>query len=280
VVKGLVRVAAMASPLLLVGGCNQLAGIGPHTFDGGDAAQDGDARLDSHDSRADSRDGGDDDLGDASANDDSGACPLVIGPEYGPAVRRWQAVSWGIYVVPSGYADDNLRDIWEPKHTADMTLGPKTGLFKSAIAHPPPYDQELDEGLARASHPSSGCLDLSHAPVAGEIIVSVVLGPGQDSDVGTSFDSADEGLVIDDGLLPTAKIFRGNELVVESVPPDNKVPPTKYFYPGFTGETHVILNWGQDQHISLPPGSYELQLRIDSDTTASWTTQSVLFVVR
>jgi hypothetical protein len=260
-----VRFAASAALLLLGSGCTLIAGIGPHTFDGG---TDADAAAER-------------DPPDASQENGDGPCPLIVGPEFGSDVRRWRAVSWAVYVVPAGYADDVLVQVWQPNHAPDPTLGPKSGLFKSSIAHASGYDTELAEGLARASHVSSGCLDLSGASVSSEVIVSVVLAPAKDSDLGTSFDVKDQSIpVIDDSLLPTARLFRDQKLVVPSVLPNNEVPRTKFFYRGFDGETHRILNWGQDQQLPWLPGSYEFQVRIESDTSTSWTTQSVFFRVR
>jgi hypothetical protein len=204
----------------------------------------------------------------------------------------WTALSWAVYAAPVGTLANNgaeftqtTTQVWSPDHVFDAAKN----VIKSAVAHAPPYDSELPNGLTNAGFTNSGCFSASDWQAPGGIVVSTLLVPSATAPSDYSFETPTVSgpVIVISNLEVDADLFRNGTLVDPYF--DSTYLKAAYVYdyqPPFDvhagGFRHLILNWGENDSFSggatLGPGNYSFVVKI-SDFGNS-TSQTISFQVQ
>lgn len=281
--------------VVLGGGCNQLLGIETHALPGDDAA-------------VTSRDGGSDEPGPGvdtassddqrdDESDDEGTAPdgavgnpcLSIHVDNQTAVNgdgpaHYAVAAWALYLVPSADVQAALFSVWAPLHVYD----PAYGVFKSARAHAPPYDHELEAGLEQAGFTNTGCINRAQLTQNSDLILSLVVVPSPDAPIGTSFDLPGTTKVVLGSTLLKGSVYANGSLLGSELTQSFPNPESLYAgaQPPLAGSTHLIANfdlmtfmWPGVKNV---PGNYGFVLTIANTgdpSQPSPTQQSVQFTI-
>lgn len=216
----------------------------------------------------------------------------VVGAETVTGTPSWTASSWSVYAAPCGSVANNAYEftqstvkVWSPLHVLDSVKN----TFKCAVAHAPPYTNELSDGLLAAGFQSSGCFLEKVWQAPSGLIVSTLLVASATAPMGVSFETpTTQAPIIDFSTLSIdADLYRDGVLIDPNF--DSSYPKAAYVYDyqppfdtGSGGYRHLPLNFGENDSLSggvaLTPGNYSFVAKLSDGSNG--TSQTVSFVIQ
>jgi hypothetical protein len=215
------------------------------------------------------------------------ALPIIDAEQIVKGTPSWRLAELQLFTTDVGDFNDAsafnnaISSIVGPKHVFDNAKN----LFKSAYAHDPPYDTEIEAGLPATGFTNSGCFELSDLTSPKGIAIAANLVPSQTAATGISFEQPDGGKVIQPGdLTLDGDLYVDNALVDPNF--DTTFPKVNFVYDypkiALDGWGHLLMNWCENQAVSpaqLTAGSYRFEIRI-SDMFGNETLDIARFGVK
>lgn len=193
----------------------------------------------------------------------------------------WKMAELVAYAAPVGTSTDDVfsqttNSVFGPSHGID----PVMNLTKALLAHPAPYNTEVETGIAKAGFTSKGCMKLSALAAPNGFVVSMNLVPSASAASGKSFESAVAGPVIAfTELAINADLYIDGLLVDPDF--DSAFPRASVVYSDATieGYAHLLLNFGENTSFApLKAGKYEFRVKL-SDKSGNTTSNALQFKV-
>jgi hypothetical protein len=193
-------------------------------------------------------------VADPDAGFDNGTTHVTMTKQGDP---KWETIGWQTFSAPQNLATAEL--VWT-HHTWIDALGS----FAPGAAHPPPYNSEIDDAIARNGWDPGDVFFVSSWTAPTGLMFAGALVPSPDAPSGKTADYASGPMIPDTVQIGfDADLLQGTTVVDPAF--DGTYPTLAELAPagGFDGWSHMPFTFGEDtRFIAGTPGDYALRIHI------------------
>jgi hypothetical protein len=213
-------------------------------------------------------------LGCDSSADENGDVVVAVEEQIG--APAWRIVDWqhfpssvGTFATGFDEFNESCLQVFSG-HIFDAAINS----IAPDVAHSPPYDDEVADGVAEAGFDSGSSFRRSDWIAPAGLHLAAVIVPGPTAPLGRSTDE-ENGPIISDAIFP---ISVDGDLVLANGAPvdlefDSLYPPIDDTAPAADadGYSHMPLNFGENTaYIPGDVGAYEYSIRVIDATGSGW----------